>query len=135
MKIIDDGIHNCNECKIYKEYGYFCSLQPELKVPSCKYCDTRMCCISPLLALMDCEQNTILDKVNEGEYVECKGIIPFNIKTKYCKHIDMKTMKCKVYNQRPVACRIAGHECLSDFWVKAIKEQHKQNKSIKNNII
>mgnify|MGYP003394119296 FL=1 len=128
MKLLNDGIHNCKKCEIYKEYGVPCSLQPELEVPSCKYCDTRMCCRSPILVLVKCEQNTILDKIDEGEYIELEGIIPFNIKTRYCKHMDMETMNCKVYNQRPIACRIAGHDCLGDFWVKAIKEQHERNK-------
>ena len=128
MKLLNDGIHNCKKCEIYKEYGVPCSLQPELEVPSCKYCDTRMCCRSPILVLVKCEQNTILDKIDEGEYIELEGIIPFNIKTRYCKHMDMETMNCKVYNQRPIACRIAGNDCLGDFWVKAIKEQHERNK-------
>src|SRR3990167_5557198 len=128
MELLDDGIHDCKNCKIYKEYGVTCSLQLELEVPSCKYCDTRMCCRSPALVLMECEQDTILDNIDEGEYVESEGIIPFNIKTKYCKHMDMKTMNCKVYNQRPIACRTAGHDCLGDFWVKTIKEQHEKNK-------
>ncbi len=127
MKPINDGLHNCKECKIYKEYRVTCSLQPELKIPSCKYCDTRMCCRSPVIVLMECEENTILDKIDEGEYVETKGIIPFNIETKYCKHMDMKTMSCKVYDQRPVACRIAGHSCLGDFWTRTIREQYEKN--------
>lgn len=128
MKPLNDGIHNCRKCKIYKEYGYSCSLQPELKVPSCKYCDTRMCCRSPALVLVECERDTILDKIDDGEYVEFEGIIPFNIETRYCKHMDMKTMNCKVYNQRPIACRIAGNDCLGDFWVKAIREQYDKNR-------
>lgn len=130
MESLDDGIHNCKECKIYKEYGETCSSQPELEVTHCKYCNTRMCCRSPFLVLMECEQNTILDKIDDGEYIESEGIIPFNIKTRYCKHIDMKTMSCKVYNQRPVACRIAGQDCFGDFWIKTIKEQHEKNKGI-----
>ena len=77
MKLLNDGIHNCKKCEIYKEYGVPCSLQPELEVPSCKYCDTRMCCRSPILVLVKCEQNTILDKIDEGEYIELEGIIPF----------------------------------------------------------
>ncbi len=130
MEPLNDGIHNCKECNIYKKYGETCSSLQELEVSSCKYCDTRMCCRSPALALMECEQNTILDKIDDGEYVEFEGIIPFNIDTKYCKHIDMNTMNCKVYSQRPIACRIAGHSCLSDFWVKVIKEQHEKNKML-----
>lgn len=130
MELLDDGIHDCKNCKIYKEYGEPCSSQPELEVPSCKYCDTRSCCISPALALMECEQNTILDKIDEGEYIEFEGIIPFNIKTRYCKHMDIETMNCKVYSQRPIACRIAGGDCLGDFWVKAIREQHEKNNII-----
>ena len=133
MKLLNDGIHNCKECKIYKEYGVPCSLQPVLQVPSCQYCDTKMCCRSPALVLMNCEQNTILDKIDEGEYVECEGIIPFNIKTKYCKHMDTETKNCKVYSQRPIACRIAGYSCLGDFWAKTIKEQY--DKKTKNLII
>lgn len=133
MELLDDGIHDCKDCKIYKEYGEPCSLQPELEVSSCKYCDTRMCCRSPALALMECEQNTILDKIDEGEYIEFEGIIPFNIETKYCKHMDMKTMNCKVYNQRPVACRIAGNDCLGDFWIRTIKEQHEKRIRNHNN--
>ncbi len=129
MELLNDGIHDCNNCKIYIEYGEPCSLQPELEVPSCKYCDTRMCCRSPVLVLMECEQNTILDKIEEGEYVESEGIIPFNIKTRYCKHIDTETKNCKVYNQRPIACRIEGNDCLGDFWVRALKEQHEKNKT------
>lgn len=39
-------------------------------------------------------------------------------------------MNCKVYNQRPIACRIAGHDCLGDFWVKTIKERHEKNKTV-----
>jgi hypothetical protein len=131
MEPLNDGIHNCKECEIYKKYGVTCSSQPELHIDSCKYCDTRMCCRSPALVLMRCERNTILDKIDEGEYIECAGIIPFNIETRYCKHIDIKTMDCKVYNQRPIACRIAGHSCLGDFWIKAIKEQHDKNKNEK----
>ena len=134
MKLLNDGIHDCKECGIYKEYGVTCSLQSELSVPSCQYCDTRMCCRSPALVLMMCEQNTILDKIDEGEYVESEGIIPFNIETKYCKHMDMKIMNCKVYNQRPIACRTAGHDCLGDFWVKAIKEQHEKNHCIRSRV-
>ena len=65
MKLLNDGIHNCRECKIYKECGEPCSLQPELQIPSCQYCDTRMCCRSPALVLMECEQNTILDKIDD----------------------------------------------------------------------
>ena len=128
MEPIDDGVHKCTECEIYKEYGVTCSSQPELQVPSCQYCDTRICCVSPFLTLMPCEQGTILDKIDEGEYIECEGIIPFNIKTRYCKHMDMETMSCKVYNQRPVACRIAGHSCLGNFWVRYIKDKHEKNK-------
>ncbi len=56
MKILNDGIHNCEECKIYKEYGVPCSSQPELSVPSCRYCDARICCMSPALALMMCDK-------------------------------------------------------------------------------
>ena len=90
-----------------------------------------MCCCSPSLFLLDCERNTILDKIDEGEYVEFDGIIPFNIKTKYCKHLDIDTMKCKVYRQRPIACRIAGDSCNSVFWKKTVKDQyHKLNKKV-----
>ena len=128
MEPLNDGIHNCKECKMYKKYGITCSLSPEVYVPSCQYCDTRMCCRSPALPLMECEQGTILDRIEEGEYVECEGIIPFHIETRYCKHMDRETMSCKVYNQRPVACRIAGQDCLGDFWVRTIKEQHEKNK-------
>ena len=128
MELLNDGIHNCRECEVYKRYRVPCSSQPELQIPSCQYCDTRMCCRSPALFLMECEQNTILDRIDEGEYVECEGIIPFNIKTRYCKHMDMETMNCKVYNKRPIACRIAGNSCLGDFWAKYIKEQHEKNK-------
>ena len=137
MEPLNDGIHNCRECRIYIEYGRLCSSQSELHVPACQFCDTRMCCRSPALALLFCEENTILDKIDEGEYVEFEGIIPYNIKTKYCKHMDMETMNCKVYNQRPIACRIAGHSCLGDFWVKTIKEQHEKNKkeNMKMNMI
>lgn len=130
MEPLDDGIHNCKECNIYKEHGVTCSLSEEIHVPVCRYCDTRMCCRSPALPLMECEQGTILDKVEEGEYVECEGIVPFNIETRYCKHMDIKTMNCKVYNQRPVACRIAGNDCLGDFWTRTIIEQHKKNKIV-----
>lgn len=128
MELLDDGIHDCRNCKIYKEIGEPCSSQPELKVPACEFCDSRMCCISPALVLMPCEEGTILDKIDEGEYIEFEGIVPFNIKTRYCKHMNMETMKCKVYSQRPIACRIAGHDCLSDFWFKVVKEQHEKNK-------
>ncbi len=127
MEPINDGIHNCKECRIYKKDGMTCSLQPDLDVSSCKYCDTRMCCRSPFLVLMECELNTILDKVEEGEYIECKGIIPFNIKTRYCKHMDVKTMTCKVYNQRPIGCRTAGEDCLGNYWARMIKELHENN--------
>lgn len=98
MELLNDGMHNCKECTIYKKYGVTCSLSPEIHVASCKYCDIRMCCRSPALPLMECEQNTILDKIDEGEYIECEGIIPYNIKTRYCKHTELNTMDCKVYN-------------------------------------
>ena len=135
MNVLNDGIHDCNNCEIYKEYGVTCSLQPELYVPSCQYCDTRMCCRSPTIALLECEQNTILDRIDDGEYIEFEGIIPFNIKTRYCKHMDTMTMSCKVYDQRPIACRIAGSSCLTLFWTKAIKEQHEKNKILKKHQI
>ena len=128
MELLDDEIHDCKNCKFYKEFGEPCSSQPELKIPACEFCDYRACCISPVLALLPCEEGTILDEIDEGEYVEFEGIIPFNIKTKYCKHMDMETMNCKVYSQRPIACRIAGHDCLSNFWMKTVREQHKRNK-------
>lgn len=133
MQLLNDGIHNCEKCKVYKEYEVTCSSQPELNVPACKFCDTRSCCISPFLVLVSCEQNTILDKIeNEDEYIECEGLIPFNRKTGYCKHMDMDTMDCKVYMLRPIACRIAGHSCMSEFWIKALKEMHEKRIYLKN---
>lgn len=127
MEILNDGIHDCVNCESYKKYGEVCSLLQELYVPSCKYCDTRMCCISPALPLMPCERGTILDNIEDGEYEEYEGNIPFNIKTRYCKHMDMETMGCKVYSQRPIACRIAGYDCLGDFWARRVKELHEKN--------
>lgn len=129
MEILNDGIHNCKECETYKKYGEVCSSSPELKVEACEFCDTRMCCRQPFLALLPCEMNSILSKVEEGEYVEFKGIVPFNIETGYCKHMDLGTMNCKVYEVRPIACRIAGHSCKGEFWVKHLKEVHERNKS------
>lgn len=126
MEPLDDGIHKCKECDIYKEDGVTCSSLPELKVPVCEYCDTKSCCRAPALVLMRCEQNTILDRIEEGEYVESEYIVPFNFETKYCKHMDIKTMNCKVYSQRPIGCRIAGYSCLSDFWMKTLKESYKK---------
>lgn len=127
MEILNDGIHNCKKCDIYKKCKVPCSSQPELTVPACKVCDTRSCCISPFLVLMPCEKNTILDKIDEGEYIESEGIIPSNIKTRYCKHMDMITMNCKVYAVRPIACRIAGHSCTTPFWLKAMTEMHEKS--------
>jgi Fe-S-cluster containining protein len=126
MELLNDGIHNCKECHIYKEYGGTCSSQPTLTLEICKLCETRMCCRAPALPLMECEQNTILDKIEDGEYVEFDGIIPFNIDTKYCKHLDTKTKKCSVYNQRPIACRIAGESCTSTFWVNTLTTRYNE---------
>lgn len=129
MKLLNDGIHHCRTCEIYKEYGEPCSSQPELSIPVCKFCDTRMCCLSPALALMPCEENTILDRIdNEDEYTPGLHNIPFNRKTNYCKHMDTTTMNCKVYPQRPIACRIAGENCKGKFWIKTIKAQHEMKK-------
>lgn len=127
MELLNDGIHNCKKCYIYKKYRVPCSMQPELTVPACKVCDTRSCCISPFLVLMPCEKNTILDKIdNEDEYMASEDLIPFNHKTQYCKHMDMVTMNCKVYAVRPIACRIAGHSCTTSFWLKAMTEMHEK---------
>lgn len=131
MNILNDEIHKCKECKIYLEYGEPCSSRPTLTLEICKFCTTRFCCISPALPLLPCEENTILDKVEEGEYIEYQGIIPFNIKTKYCKHLDMNTMNCKVYDIRPIACRIAGEECMSPAWIRTLTERRKFAVSIK----
>jgi Fe-S-cluster containining protein len=134
MKILNDGIHNCKDCSIFKEYGEVCSSQPELQLDVCALCDTRMCCISPALPLLQCEQNTILDKIDEGEYVEFEGIVPFNIKTKYCKHMDTNTMKCKVYSVCPICCRIAGDSCKGTFWKNTLmqRQQDLWKKAVKD---
>ena len=128
MEPLNDGIHDCKNCEIYKKYGEPCSTQPEITIPACQFCDTRMCCISPAVVLMPCEDNTILDRIdNEDEYTPGLHNIPFNFKTNYCKHMDTYTKKCNVYSQRPIACRIAGESCNSNFWIRFMKEQHEKN--------
>ena len=127
MNLLNDGIHNCKKCDIVKKYKEPCSSQSAIKISSCRYCITRGCCISPFLVLMPCEDNTILDRIdNEDEYALGQHIVPFNRKTNYCKHMDTTAMKCKVYRQRPIACRIAGESCNTTFWKKAVKEQYKK---------
>lgn len=126
MKILNDGIHKCKKCETYKKYRSVCSSQPELNIPACDFCVTSFCCISPLLPLMPCEKNTILDRLdNEDEYIEYDGIIPFNRKTRYCKHMDISTMMCKVYPIRPIACRIAGNSCLNPTFIEMLKYRAK----------
>lgn len=134
---LNDGIHNCKDCEIYKKYGIPCSSSPELTIPACNLCDKRICCIKPLLILTKCEKNTILDSIdNNDEYKISPGNIPYNRKTNYCKHIDTETMKCKVYSQRPISCRISGDACLKDGWIKVLeylksKKERNINRKIK----
>lgn len=122
MELLNDEIHKCKECGIYKKYGEMCSLQPELTVLACEFCDTRSCCIMPAAYLMPCEENTILDKIdNDDEYALHPRVVPFNRKNNYCKHMNTTTMKCKVYSVRPICCRIAGDECMGESRIRFLK--------------
>jgi len=109
MQLLSDKIHYCKNCNIVKKYGEPCSSQDEIKSSACEECKLPYkCCHAPFLILMPCERNGILDEVNEDEYIQFDGMIPFNKKTDACKHFDTTNRRCKVYEFRPVACRIAG---------------------------
>lgn len=105
MKLLKDDIHDCENCHIYKENGVPCSIRSEITTVACDDCEA-LCCLSPFITLMGCERGTIIDKLQEGDYIAFDGIIPYKRESGYCKHIDETTWKCKTYDIRPIACRV-----------------------------
>lgn len=120
MTILKDAIHDCINCDVFKKYGTPCFSSDIINSPACESCKLPYkCCQAPFLVLAPCEINTILDKIEPGEFQLSEGMIPFkklgNIDL--CKHFNEKTRTCNIHEIRPVNCRLAGCNKTEGFLV------------------
>jgi len=51
----------------------------------------------------------------------CCEILPLKVLGKECEHYDKETKKCKIYNKRPVICRVTDWK-LNKPYCKVLQE-------------
>lgn len=86
MKFLKDAIHDCQKCSIYP-----CTFQEIVESDVCKECPTP-CCRGVVLPILPCE---------ESLKIELR-------KDEWCNYFDVENYVCKIYDIRPVTCRIAS---------------------------
>lgn len=94
MHKLKDDIHNCYECGIYP-----CSFQGEVSVDICRNCPVP-CCHAVLVALVPCEEG----KFESGS---SSGVLKMN-DDGWCYYFDKNNGNCTIYENRPIACRVAS---------------------------
>ena len=93
MKKLKDKVHNCEGCNPYP-----CTTQPFIESSICSEC-SGMCCHSPLVPLLPCEQKSdLIKKSNINSVLIIDG---------YCFAYNKENNKCKIHNYKPIACRVA----------------------------
>jgi len=100
MQKLNDGVHNCSECKEFP-----CTSQPFVDASDfCEKCGKTlckfMCCYQVIVPLLPCEIVSGQFKVEDG------GIM---LKSNgWCSMFDKVTQRCKAQEFKPIACRVAS---------------------------